>query len=66
LPHVFERFYRADPAHSHEVDGCGLGLSIAEWIAKAHGGTIQLESGPSKKTTVKVQFPLLALVLPAQ
>ncbi|MGH7972822.1 MAG: sensor histidine kinase, partial [Limisphaerales bacterium] len=59
LPHIFERFYRADPAHSHEVDGCGLGLSIAEWIAKIHGGTIHLESRPSKMTTVTVQIPLL-------
>jgi signal transduction histidine kinase len=58
LPHVFERFYRADPAHGHEVDGCGLGLSIAEWIAEVHGGTIHLESQPSKTTTVTVQFPL--------
>jgi signal transduction histidine kinase len=60
LPHVFERFYRADPAHNHEVEGCGLGLSIAEWITRAHNGTIQLESRPSQMTTVTVQFPLLA------
>ena len=59
LPHVFERFYRGDPAHSHEIDGCGLGLSIAEWIATAHGGTIQIESMPSKLTTVTVQLPLV-------
>lgn len=59
LPRVFERFYRGDPAHSHEVDGCGLGLSIAEWIATAHGGTIHIESMPSKLTTVTVQLPLL-------
>jgi len=60
LPHVFERFYRGDPAHSHEVDGCGLGLSIAEWIVTAHRGTIQIESTPSKFTTVTVRLPLLS------
>src|SRR5262249_11806832 len=60
LPHVFERFYRGDPAHSHEMDGCGLGLSIAEWIASAHSGTIHIESAPSKLTTVTVQLPLVA------
>jgi signal transduction histidine kinase len=59
VPHVFERFYRGDPAHSHAVDGCGLGLSIAQWIVTAHGGTIQIESNPSKLTRVLVQFPLL-------
>ncbi len=58
LAHVFERFYRGDPAHSHEVDGCGLGLSIAEWIVKVHHGTIRIKSDPSKLTTVTVQLPL--------
>src|SRR5262249_11142180 len=59
LPRVFERFYRGDPAHSHEVEGCGLGLSIAQWIVAAHGGTIHIQSNPAKLTTVTVQFPLL-------
>jgi signal transduction histidine kinase len=59
LPHVFERFYRGDSAHSHEVEGCGLGLSIAQWIATAHDGTIQIESMPSKLTTVTVRLALL-------
>jgi signal transduction histidine kinase len=60
LAHVFERFYRGDPAHSHDVDGCGLGLSIAEWIVKIHHGTIQIKSAPSELTTVTVQLPLLS------
>jgi signal transduction histidine kinase len=60
LAHVFERFYRGDPAHNHEVDGCGLGLCIAEWIVTAHRGTIQIKSTPSKFTTVTVQLPLLS------
>jgi signal transduction histidine kinase len=57
LPRVFDRFFRGDPAHGTEIEGCGLGLSIAQWIARAHGGTIQVESTPSTLTTVTVRFP---------
>ncbi len=57
LPRVFDRFYRGDPAHNSAVEGCGLGLSIAQWIVKAHGGTIQLASEPGNLTTVTVQLP---------
>jgi heavy metal sensor kinase len=58
LPRVFDRFYRGDPAHSPEVDGCGLGLSIAKWIVSAHDGTVKIESVPSRTTTVTVHLPL--------
>jgi signal transduction histidine kinase len=58
LPRVFDRFFRGDPAHSQSVDGCGLGLSIAQWIVSAHNGTIKIESAPSKLTTVTVRLPL--------
>ncbi len=58
LPRVFDRFYRGDAAHSQTVDGCGLGLSIAQWIVSAHHGSIQVESVPSKTTTVSVRLPL--------
>ncbi len=58
LPRIFDRFYRGDPAHGTEVDGCGLGLSIAKWIVSAHHGTIQVESAPDKITTVTVCLPL--------
>jgi heavy metal sensor kinase len=58
LPRVFDRFFRGDPAHSKEVDGCGLGLSIAQWIVSAHHGTIQIESTPGQLTTVTVRLPL--------
>jgi signal transduction histidine kinase len=58
LPRVFERFYRCDAAHGSDVEGCGLGLCIAESIVKAHGGTIHLASEPEKLTTVEVTFPV--------
>jgi signal transduction histidine kinase len=58
LPRVFERFFRGDPAHASAVDGCGLGLSIAQWIAAAHGGTLNLEPVPDQQTTVTLRLPL--------
>jgi signal transduction histidine kinase len=58
LPRIFDRFYRGDAAHSQTVDGCGLGLSIVQWIVSAHGGTIKIESVPSKITTVTIHLPL--------
>jgi signal transduction histidine kinase len=56
LPRVFDRFFRGDPAHSQTVDGCGLGLSIAQWIVSAHNGTIKIESAAAKPTTVTVRL----------
>ncbi len=58
LSRVFDRFFRGDFAHGNTVEGCGLGLSIAQWIVSAHGGTIQIESTPSKITTVTVRLPI--------
>jgi len=58
LPRVFDRFFRGDPAHGPAVDGCGLGLSIVQWIVSAHDGSIKIESVPSNITTVTVRLPL--------
>jgi heavy metal sensor kinase len=58
LPRIFDRFFRGDLAHGNTIDGCGLGLSIAQWIVSAHGGTIQIASEPSKHTIVVVQIPV--------
>ncbi len=59
LPRVFDRFYRGDPAHTSEAEGCGLGLSIAEWITKAHRGAIKMASQPNEWTTVTVTLPAM-------
>lgn len=58
LPHVFERFYRADKSRS-QTEGFGLGLPIAKEIIQAHQGTLSLESTPQKGTTAIITLPLL-------
>lgn len=58
LPHVFERFYRADPGRSRDPGGTGLGLSIARWIVAQHGGSIELISRPGEGTEAEVRLPI--------
>jgi signal transduction histidine kinase len=48
--HLFERFYRGNQAHSRDIDGSGLGLSIAREIIQAHGGTLTLNTNTSNET----------------
>lgn len=59
LPHIFDRFWRADPARSRTGDrpGTGLGLAITKWIAEAHGGGITVQSRPGRGTTFLVTLP---------
>ena len=61
LPHVFERFYRADPAHSRAVEGTGLGLAVVNSIVRAHGGRIGVRSSVGEGTTFSVTLPALEL-----
>ena len=58
LPHIFERFYQADDAHSADRDGVGLGLSIASAIVEAHGGSVSAASaGLGHGSTFTVVLP---------
>ena len=57
LPHIFDRFYRADPSRSREVDGAGLGLALVQWIVREHHGEVKVESEPGRGTCVVVRLP---------
>lgn len=58
LPHVFDRFYRVDQIRSSDVEGAGLGLSIARAICSAHGAEIEATSSPSAGSCFRVKLPL--------
>ena len=61
LPHIFERFYRAGANGSDpKVDGHGIGLALADRIARAHGATIEVRSSPGAFSVFRVSFPASA------
>jgi signal transduction histidine kinase len=68
LPHVFDRFWRADRARSRasERGGFGLGLAISQWIAQAHGGRVAVQSRLGRGSAFSVTLPLLGSAVVAK
>lgn len=58
LPHIFDRFWRADEARTSEAGGYGLGLSIARSIVEERGGTLSAQSSAERGTTFTAKFPI--------
>jgi two-component system, OmpR family, sensor histidine kinase ArlS len=58
LPHIFDRFYRADKSRTKETGGTGLGLSIAKWIILKHKGNIEVQSKLGWGTKISLLLPL--------
>ena len=60
LPHIFERFYRAEKSRTRgKTTGFGLGLSIANWIVERHGGRIEVNSKDGQGTSFAIWLPIL-------
>lgn len=60
LPHIFERFYRADPSRSKSVEGAGLGLNLVQWIVDQHHGRVNAASSPGSGTLITLWLPLVS------
>jgi signal transduction histidine kinase len=58
LPHIFDRFYRADPSRARETGGSGLGLAIVKSVVQAHHGRVWAESEPGIGSTFTLSLPL--------
>jgi heavy metal sensor kinase len=64
LPHVFDRFFRAEPSRSKNVEGVGLGLALAKWIVEKHRGHIEVQSQIGKGSSFIMQIPTAREVSP--
>jgi two-component system sensor histidine kinase BaeS len=58
LPHLFERFYRADPSRSRATGGSGLGLAITKHLVEAHSGAVEVKSTVGKGSVFTIHLPL--------
>lgn len=58
VPRIFDRFYRVDKARSRALGSSGLGLSIAQWVVHAHGGTIEVSSTVNQGSEFRVRLPI--------
>lgn len=65
-PHIFERFFRADKARTRVSGGSGLGLSIAQWIAETHGGSVRLMKSDASGSVFTVLIPSVPICAPSQ
>jgi signal transduction histidine kinase len=59
LPHVFDRFYRVDPARDARSGGSGLGLSIVRAVVEQHGGRVSASNGPMGGARFELRFPVV-------
>jgi heavy metal sensor kinase len=57
LPHIFERFYRADESRSKEIEGVGLGLSLVKWVVEQHKGKIDVQSHRDQGSRFSIILP---------
>jgi two-component system sensor histidine kinase BaeS len=64
LPHVFDRFWRADRSRSRETGGSGLGLAIVRQIAEAHGGSVSVTSTVGQGSCFTLRMPFVGNGLP--
>lgn len=65
LPHIFDRFYRADPARTNVSGNIGLGLAIVKSIVQLHGGSIAAQSAPNQGTRMSIRIPAGSAPAPA-
>jgi heavy metal sensor kinase len=66
MPHVFNRFFRAEEAKAGRVQGSGLGLTIVQSITEAHRGHVYVESNATGGTKFRIELPLLQSMMPEQ